>query len=226
MVIGLGYKKRVGKDEIAKYLIETKGCKKVWFAEALYDECKKLIIIAPKEIRENSPITFSFDSLPFLTLSFKNIPKKNEFLRWFSEVKIGINEFQDCYDGMKDKDRWLLQWWGTDVRRNMVDDKYWVNIFIKKVKKIQEESRMIDIVVTDMRFPNEREVIEDELDGVAVKISRPGLPTDGTENHESETALDNQEFKYNIKNNGTIEDLHKKVDELFEDIMIDNLGFI
>ena len=58
-----------------------------------------------------------------------------------------------------------------------------------------------------MRFPNEMEAVK-ERDGITIKVVRPGTATG---NHPSETALDNAKFDYEIINDGTIEELVKKV---------------
>jgi hypothetical protein len=75
-------------------------------------------------------------------------------------------------------------------------------------------------IVTDSRFPNEVESIENS-GGNVVRIERPGfLIRDGRDNnHISETALDNHCFKNKIINNGTLEEFIKKVEQVFEPFM-------
>lgn len=80
--------------------------------------------------------------------------------------------------------REILQRWGTDYRRAQ-DPDYWV-----KQMRAFASSRTEPLVIDDVRFPNEAELVH-ELGGLLVRIE----PFDGWQpgpfaNHESETALD------------------------------------
>lgn len=81
-------------------------------------------------------------------------------------------------------------------------------------------------IITDLRFPNELKAIEDR-DGISIRINRYNWDRDLskvdknkppisflTNEHPSETALDQPTFKYTIDNDGTIEDLIEKVKEI------------
>lgn len=63
-------------------------------------------------------------------------------------------------------------------------------------------------VITDVRFPNEYDSIK-KRGGVVVRVNRPGLPSD---THISESALDDHDFDVVIVNNGTLDDLYRKVE--------------
>jgi phosphomevalonate kinase len=52
--------------------------------------------------------------------------------------------------------RALLQWWGTELRRSQ-DEDYWV----KKGMEMIERSTADLVIVTDVRFANEAEIIRD-----------------------------------------------------------------
>ena len=83
----------------------------------------------------------------------------------------------------------------------------------KNVQELMKEfmnSNMPNWIITDMRFPNELKAVEDR-DGITIRVQR-GVETN--EGHESETALDFAKFSYVIDNNGTIEELVKKVKEI------------
>lgn len=64
-------------------------------------------------------------------------------------------------------------------------------------------------LITDVRFPNEAQAIKDR-GGIVIRVDRDVELRD----HESETALDNYDFKYRIDNNGTIEELVNKIKRL------------
>ena len=66
-------------------------------------------------------------------------------------------------------------------------------------------------VITDVRFPNEAAYIR-QRGGLLVRVTRPGTgPVNG---HESESALDNEDFDVHILNDGSREDLASAVDLL------------
>jgi len=79
-------------------------------------------------------------------------------------------------------------------------------------------------LISDMRFPNELEGVK-ARGGFTVRVNRPKeremflmnahitIDTRKVE-HESETALDNANFDYTIENNGTLDDLLVKVQEM------------
>lgn len=91
--------------------------------------------------------------------------------------------------------RRLLQWWGTDFRREQ-DPNYWVNDGIVRAK---EKAKMISHslgvpVFTDVRFQNEAEAIRAE-GGIIVRVTAPYEVRrerlgQHPPNHSSETAMD------------------------------------
>ncbi len=78
--------------------------------------------------------------------------------------------------------REVMQYVGTDIFRKMYD-KVWVNSLIKRIE--HENSHLA--IVTDVRFINEVEGIQ-EAGGKVVRLLRD--PSDGKDQHYSETALD------------------------------------
>ena len=66
-------------------------------------------------------------------------------------------------------------------------------------------------IITDVRFPNEAKAVKDR-GGILIRINRPGFENTG--DHLSEIALDDyKNFDTIIINDGTIEDLSKKIKE-------------
>jgi hypothetical protein len=95
----------------------------------------------------------------------------------------------------------LLQWWGTEYRRDNFGQNYWVEQWKAAVNP------KADIVfTTDMRFRNEAAAVK-ELGGFTVQVNRlnvdgtPFVDTSRDPNHPSETQLDghNYDFKITIK---------------------------
>lgn len=112
------------------------------------------------------------------------------------------------WDGYKETSwgpeiRELLQRLGTDCGRELIGDTVWIDATLGRFEN--PCSHMVDLVVTDCRFPNEAEAIK-RRGGVVVRIERPGVGP--ANSHASETSLDNWDFDHVIVNDGSIRDLH------------------
>jgi hypothetical protein len=69
--------------------------------------------------------------------------------------------------------RALLQWWGTELRREQYGDDYWVKKGMEMVEDLWPHSDLI--VVTDVRFANEAKVIRDAGGIVAEVYASPEI---------------------------------------------------
>lgn len=115
----------------------------------------------------------------------------------------GWNGYKETSWG--DSIREQLQYVGTDLARNILGPDVWVNATLQSIS--EEE----DLVITDVRFPNEADAIRTR-GGKVFLIQRRGVgPANG---HSSETALENYEFDDIIFNNGTLSEFHEKVKEM------------
>jgi hypothetical protein len=126
--------------------------------------------------------------------------------------------------------RYILQYWGTEVCRKGFHDDIWIASLENKIRKTTD-----NIVISDVRFPNEIKAIHD-AGGKVIRVTRGPEPEwynyavsmnkgpAGNMNwalsrnkleklkiHASETAWVGGDIDYVIDNNGTI-------DELFEQI--------
>lgn len=99
--------------------------------------------------------------------------------------------------------RKLLQSTGL-AGRNMIDEYLWVALTLSQIKDPQDGR----YVITDVRFPNEAAALSSQ-GGQIWRIERPGV--EAVNDHVSETALDAWVFDETIINDGTIEDLKKKI---------------
>lgn len=102
--------------------------------------------------------------------------------------------------------RQLLQKIGMAFR-NEINEDVWIKILENKYKKQKD-----NVIITDVRFPNEVKMIEKY--GFVMAVKRPGYNGD---EHESEHALDNHVFKYVFDNNGSEELLYSKVYNFLKD---------
>lgn len=101
--------------------------------------------------------------------------------------------------------RELLQRMGTEVGRR-IDPDMW----IKEVKKVAQDYP--NVVTTGIRYPNEAMMVD-----ILIAVHRPGV---GPVNDHSSDNIDHiiQMAQYRIHNDGTLDDLNKRVLEVVEDI--------
>jgi hypothetical protein len=121
-----------------------------------------------------------------------------------------INEFG--WNGYKESKygkeiRELMQRLGTECGRQLISDTVWIDAALRGVSG--------NVVVTDVRFPNEASAIEDTYDGRVLRVNRPGVGP--ANDHPSETSLDNHDFYDVFENDGTIDDLRNKIDEFMDE---------
>lgn len=216
VLIGLGHRMRMGKDTVASYLAEEYDFQIFHFTDALHRECRaaKIVFSAPP-YRPPDSIFLPIHMLYINNVRYEDhgllrrVQMWNPLRGWRPREGGGV-----IYDGMKEKDRGLLQWWGTDFRRRLFGEDYW----IRRTKAAILKSKAERVVVADTRFPNEAQWIQ-HRGGMLWKIHRsrdPEIPLEepirGSIEHQSETALDRWDWDRTILNKGTIKDLHKEVD--------------
>jgi hypothetical protein len=112
-----------------------------------------------------------------------------------------------------EKDRKFLQWIGTEWGREK-NSNIWIDIALGR------SSTNENCFISDLRFQNEFDALK-ENGWTCVKLKREydniSIAGTGIITHISENELDNiDDFKwdYIIENNGTFNDLYKKLDKL------------
>mgnify|MGYP003340526973 CR=1 FL=1 len=91
--------------------------------------------------------------------------------------------------------------------RNVFGEEFWI-------KQALASMHTGNVVITDVRFPNEARVIK-KLDGELWRVIRPGiLPIN---DHISEHALDGWEFDFDIYNDSDVNNLTNDIHILMED---------
>lgn len=197
MVIGLGSRKMVGKSTAAEYLRCHYGFENINFADALRDECK--------------------------------IIWRNLLLEWglerYGPLELADQDAENTFIDslfLEDKPtfiRRLLQCHGTELRR-AEDPAYWIRRWEKRVKYVTFPH---NVVVADVRFINEANHIKRNRKGKLIKIiRRVKFPSaELPDHHLSEVELDHfPDWDAIIDNNGTIEDLYRKLDALMNEWQI------
>lgn len=96
--------------------------------------------------------------------------------------------------------RELMQKFATDFIRDNIDEDFWV-------KKLENDIEG-DSIICDVRFKNEIDMIR-RHQGIIISIEKDGVRED---DHISEIVPD--EYDFLITNNGTLEELYEKIDEI------------
>lgn len=102
--------------------------------------------------------------------------------------------------------RELLQTLGTEWGRQLVVDDVWVRLAARKIEKTPG-----NVVVTDVRFDNEAEMLRQEFDAVIWRVDRPGATT--CVSHSSEAGVSERLVDKIILNDGDIGSLDEAVRE-------------
>lgn len=111
------------------------------------------------------------------------------------------------------KFRKLLQWYGSEFRRDHDGPDYWV----KRLAQTIELEKPAIACITDMRFENEMQFVLQH--GETVRVDRDGLPPS---THASETALADvspEEWSIILENNGTLEEFKEGAVTAFDELM-------
>lgn len=169
MILGLAGRCRSGKSELAK-ICEQYGYEKLYFALPLKQLCADILDISIDELNraknEGIDIGITIDDDICKILS--------------EETEIPLDVVTETCNGVLISNvRQMLQFIGTDLIR-----KYNTDWHVNRIRAMINENK--DYVIDDVRFPNEKKMIED-LGGDCWFITRTTL--DNISNHESETSL-------------------------------------
>ena len=147
--------------------------------------------------------------------------KKVINLSYGSYIKEFARNISDWDGSDETKPRELLQHLGTEIIRNQIDKDF----FIKRLcNDIRVYSYYFDVItISDARFPDEVIMPKKMFDDlIAIKVVRDNFETSLSskeQNHSTETALDEfDDYDYVIENNGSIEELDKKVFKIVKEV--------
>lgn len=197
-----------GKNTAGEHLVDSYGYAGLSFADALKDAVSSI---------------FCWDR----TLLEGNTPEARIWRETTDEwwaTKLGIPDFTP---------RWMLRNFGTDIMRTHFNPNIWTANVEKRILDLGDRP----VVVFDGRFPNEIDLVTKTLGGTSVRVKRGDEPEwfgaalaantdtasatfyqdilDKMNIHRSETAWIGHDIDILLENEGTISDLHKKVDDLF-----------
>nr|MBP3680463.1 hypothetical protein [Clostridia bacterium] len=192
-----------GKTELANICKEY-GYEILSFATPLKNLIANLLGITIKQVNELKKVnkTYVLQNMDLVFLSKEtNIPLD------IVKEKCGEKTFKNT--------RELMQYIGTDLIREYNPDWH-----VNKTREIIINDLNKNYVIDDVRFPNERKMIE-ELGGTCWFIIRPKL--DNVSNHLSETALKWQEFENLIINDNSLNYLKYRWNIFIEDDYMESL---
>jgi len=183
-IIGLCGYKRSGKDTAGSLLLEN-GYTKYSFAGPLKKACQEIFM--------------------------------------FDDEQTEGNKKEDYDDRWNINPRKVFQRFGTEIFRDNLDmffpemknikNTFWIYRFKLWYKKEKEKNPNIKIVVTDVRFENEANIIK-ELGGLIIKVNRNN--NNNNDNHISELSINKIKHDILIDNDSTIEDFHLKLKKILK----------
>jgi hypothetical protein len=111
--------------------------------------------------------------------------------------------------------RFIMQGWGTDFRRMMYGDRYWIEQLNTELQKAEQTGYKYAII-PDVRFLNEANFIRSKH-GILIRIER--MVFQNSDTHQSENELDiNYPWDYTIENNLGLNGLEEKIRAISKDI--------
>lgn len=157
----------------------------------------------------------------FETISFAN-PVKRGIQAAFNLPADKLNEDKEqIIPELGYSKRQLYQLFGTEFGRNILGEDIWVKSAQLTLNKIVERSHkqpgiFIDVpgvVISDVRFDNEAEFVK-KNNGIIVEVRRESATA--VNDHVSEAGINPMLIDYVIENNGTIQQLNDRINEILE----------
>ena len=192
-LVALVAKKRSGKDTLADYLCEHHGYTKYAFAGPLKKACAEIFMFNNEQL--------------------DGVDKETPDERWG-----GLSA------------RKVFQIFGTEMFRQKLGDffpelesikeNFWTYRFEMWYSNFKKTNPIGKVVVSDVRFQNEAEIIR-KLRGSIIKINRDtGMATD---NHSSEQNIDLIKEDITIINDSSLESYYNKVEKIFGETKEDSM---
>lgn len=207
MIVGVSGFIGSGKDTLADYLITFKGFRRMSFAEPLKDAISAI---------------FGWDRELLEGRTAHSREWREQVDTWWAK-RLDLPHLTP---------RFVLQQWGTEVGRRAFHDDIWIASVENKLRNIKD-----NIVLSDARFPNELKAVK-SAGGITIRVNRGENPPwydaalefnrgyysagyfnarkvlEESNIHASEYSSVGLMHDYYIDNNGTVDELHRKVDSI------------
>ena len=179
VIIGITGRKGTGKSTLADYLVRAHGFTHLKFADPLKDMLRTFL----------SCRGLGHDAIERM-------------------IEGDLKETPTHYLGGKSP-RHAMQTLGTEWGRNCLSKNLWRDAIVDRIRSIRDDEPWCDIVIDDVRFMNEANVIL-TFGGKVVKLIGRG---DTDDNHPSEAGIAVADVE--IRNDGSLIDLFDEVENLF-----------
>jgi hypothetical protein len=207
LIIGISGFIGSGKDTVADYLIRFKGFQRMSYAGPLKDAVASIFGWDRELLEGNTRYSREW---------------RDQVDPWWAN-RLDIKHLTP---------RWVLQQWGTEVGRRAFHDDIWIASIENQLRGVRN-----NVVISDCRFPNELKSIK-RAGGITIRVVRgqdpvwydaavefsKGYYSAGYKNaietlekhnvHASEYSSVGLEYDHRVDNNGTIDDLHRKIDSI------------
>ncbi len=188
-VIGIKGLKFSGKDTIAEYLIKKYGFQRYAFADPIKKAAMELFGFTHDQMWGSAKDKESVD--PRWNIS----PRRMLQLMGTELFQYDIHKYLHNGEFNVGRAVWVYRF------------KLW---FEEERKKHLEQNTDFKIVISDVRFLHEIEVLK-SMGGTIIDVERPSI--ENIDLHVSEVEIKSFEADYKFINSGTIEELYSKVDE-------------
>lgn len=231
-VLGLLGTRGAGKDSAAKALLDF-GWKRIAFGDAIYVEVAEAFGVSVEFLQNRGT-----KETPLPQLALRHC-KDVAFVRVMQGIAVPdslpmhpllravlwlimpltMYEERQAVRAMLHQPRSpreILQFWGTEYRRRLCGDDYW----LRQVTTVLDADPAGNYVVTDVRDPNEAVLITERYQGQLIRIVRPVLETaaavanDATLQHPTETVMRTYPVHHTIINQEGLEGLAGTLDGL------------
>ena len=217
MIIGFVGLIGAGKDTAADYLVNFHGFRRDSFANTLKDAVA---------------CVFGWDRTLLEGRTKEAREWREQVDSWWAE-RLGMPNLTP---------RWILQYWGTEVCRKAFHDDIWIASLENKMRKTGD-----NIVISDVRFPNEIKAIHN-AGGTVIRVIRGEEPEwfsaaesfnrgpngnttwalskhklETLNIHASETSWIGGDIDHIVSNNSTIDDLYQQIEQLIKSQEQDHL---
>ena len=133
-------------------------------------------------------------------------------------INAGLITYNEAYVEKTPRSRELLQKIGTNIFREQVEYDYWIKAAQKRIRILFEDG-FNNIVIDDIRFPNEADLVKG-YNGFLIKMEREDfIDTTAGTIHPSESLVDSIKSDYVIRaKSGEIDKILKGVDIIMSEV--------
>ena len=212
LLIGIGGNKGSGKNTAANTQ-KFSYLEKIAYADSIKDICSSSFDIDIKYFTNEILKNKLFDS-EFIVKEHHIIKFMYIINNYIIKEDIILNIYNGLINKHFESPRFMMQYIGTNIIRKYISDTFFTDIIKSYITNGLHDSINFcengGIIVTDMRFQNERKLIKD-FGGITVLIKKYNKNQD-EDLHISEQSLGSEsEYDIVIENNGTIEELHENL---------------